>query len=108
MRSTDLDDPLPLHCSPLYSIPKLHGFVSPRTVNMEELKQLFASLEKDEGPLSLRNETMFKLLATTGMRKQELVNLTWEQIDLFNETIKIFGKVKKNASKRTCVFEWTW
>lgn len=38
---------------------------------------------------------MFKLLATTGMRRQELIDLTWEQIDFYNETILIFGKVKK-------------
>ncbi|MDZ5472673.1 tyrosine-type recombinase/integrase [Bacillus sp. 31A1R] len=67
----------------------------PKYLNLQELKQLFVSLEQAEGPLSLRNETMFKLLGTTGMRKQELVSLTWEQIDLYNETIKILGKGKK-------------
>jgi site-specific recombinase XerD len=67
----------------------------PTYMNLQELKQLFASLENVEGPLSLRNETMFKLLATTGMRKQELVHLTWQQIDLYNETILILGKGKK-------------
>ncbi|MEQ6353179.1 site-specific integrase [Lysinibacillus sp. M3] len=38
---------------------------------------------------------MFKLLATTGLRRSELVSLTWEQIDLVNETIRIDGKGKK-------------
>ena len=38
---------------------------------------------------------MFKLLATTGLRRSELVSLTWEQIDLINETIRIDGKGKK-------------
>ncbi|WP_456960280.1 tyrosine-type recombinase/integrase [Lysinibacillus sp. TE18511] len=35
---------------------------------------------------------MFKLLAPTGLRRSELVSLTWEQIDLINETIRIDGK----------------
>ncbi|MEK4382288.1 tyrosine-type recombinase/integrase [Aeribacillus sp. FSL K6-2848] len=38
---------------------------------------------------------MFKLLATTGMRRSELVDITWEQLDLFNNTIRIHGKGKK-------------
>jgi integrase len=38
---------------------------------------------------------MFKLLAITGMRRQELVDLTWEQLDFYNETIRIYGKGKK-------------
>ena len=38
---------------------------------------------------------MFKLLATTGMRRQELVDLNWEQLDLAHETIRIIGKGKK-------------
>lgn len=38
---------------------------------------------------------MFKLLATTGMRRQELVDLTWEQIDLEWNTIRIYGKGNK-------------
>lgn len=68
----------------------------PVYMNMEELKRLFSFLESHTvHPLDLRNETMFKLLATTGMRRQEVVDLTWEQIDFFNETILIFGKGKK-------------
>ncbi|WP_228460319.1 tyrosine-type recombinase/integrase [Cytobacillus dafuensis] len=62
---------------------------------MEELKKLFSFLEQDPHPLALRNETMFKLLATTGMRRQELVDLTWEQIDFYNGTVLILGKGKK-------------
>ncbi len=70
----------------------------PVYMNLEELKQLFSSLENDNGPLSLRNEALFKLMATTGMRKSELVHLTWQQLDFYNETILILGKGKRNAS----------
>jgi site-specific recombinase XerD len=67
----------------------------PVYMNMEELKKLFSFLEHDTHPLALRNETMFKLLGTTGMRRQELVDLTWEQIDFYNGTVLILGKGKK-------------
>jgi site-specific recombinase XerD len=67
----------------------------PVYLNLEQLKKLLHSLEQTESLLALRNETMFKLLATTGMRRQELVDLTWEQLDFYNETIRIYGKGKK-------------
>ncbi|MFB7141911.1 tyrosine-type recombinase/integrase [Gottfriedia sp. NPDC056225] len=60
-----------------------------------ELKMLFKYLEADNRPSSLRNESIFKLFATTGMRRQELVDLTWQQIDFHQQTIRIFGKGKK-------------
>jgi site-specific recombinase XerD len=56
---------------------------------------LFHFLETDSRPLSLRNHLLFKLLATTGMRRQEIVDLTWEQINLSNNTILVRGKGKK-------------
>jgi len=106
-RSTDLDDLSPSLVRRFIQYQKLHGFVSPRTMqrrisslksfchfclkehmtesdftagiiapksdkklpvymNMAELKQLFTSLESVDSPLSLRNEAMIKLLATTG------------------------------------------
>ena len=78
------------------------GIISPKSakrlpiyMNLEEVKKLFSSLEQEERALSLRNEVMFKLFATTGMRRQELVNLTWQQIDVFTGTILIYGKGKK-------------
>lgn len=42
----------------------------------------------------MRNHLLFKLLATTGMRRSEIVELTWEQIDLSNNSIRIYGKEK--------------
>lgn len=38
---------------------------------------------------------MLKQLATTGMRHQELVDLTWEQVNLENQTILVRGKGRK-------------
>ncbi|MED2974875.1 tyrosine-type recombinase/integrase [Fictibacillus sp. B-59209] len=67
----------------------------PKYMSLQELKKLFSYLENDSRPQGIRNELMFKLLATTGMRRQELVDLTWEQLDFSSQTIKILGKGKK-------------
>jgi integrase len=34
-------------------------------------------------------------MATTGMRRQEVVDLTWGQLDFEQNTIRIFGKGRK-------------
>jgi integrase len=38
---------------------------------------------------------MFKLLATTGMTRQELVDLTWVQVNVENQTISGRGKERR-------------
>ncbi|QCR32545.1 tyrosine-type recombinase/integrase [Lysinibacillus sp. SGAir0095] len=60
-----------------------------------DLQHLFRALEQDHTRFSKRNEVMIKLLATTGMRRSELVSLTWQQLDFSNQTIRIHGKGKK-------------
>lgn len=60
-------------------------------MTLTDLKQLFDYLERAQSRFSMRNE----LIATTGIRRSELVSLTWEQVDLVNETIRIDGKGKK-------------
>ncbi|MGJ9385586.1 tyrosine-type recombinase/integrase [Salipaludibacillus sp. CF4.18] len=67
----------------------------PVYMSLVDLKRLFAFLEKDQRSLAVRNEVMFKLLATTGMRRQEIVDLTWGQLDLHVNTILVKGKGKK-------------
>ncbi|MFB4165324.1 tyrosine-type recombinase/integrase [Alteribacillus sp. JSM 102045] len=95
----------PKHCRvkrKLHEI-RLHGWSSsskirkklPVYMNLDELRKLFHFLEKGKRPLALRNHLLFKLLATTGMRRQELVDLKWEQVNLENNTIRVEGKGKK-------------
>jgi integrase/recombinase XerD len=67
----------------------------PVYMTLSDLRQLFRSLEQENTVLSKRNEVMFKLLATTGMRRSELVSLTWAQLDFSTQTIRIYGKGKK-------------
>ncbi|WP_082130135.1 tyrosine-type recombinase/integrase [Aneurinibacillus tyrosinisolvens] len=78
------------------------GIQAPKTekklpvyMTLQELQKLFIFLENNDSRLSARNHLLFKLLATTGMRRQELVDLNWEQVDLSNNTIRIYGKGKK-------------
>lgn len=78
------------------------GIERPRTddklpvyMTLPELRKLFKYLDKNIGRFGIRNNLMFKLLATSGMRRSELVSLIWEQIDLTNNTIKVYGKGKK-------------
>ncbi|MED4582490.1 tyrosine-type recombinase/integrase [Brevibacillus choshinensis] len=78
------------------------GIQAPKTdkklpvyMKLIELQQLFRFLEADQRKFALRNHVMFKLLATTGMRRQELVDLTWEQMDLESDAVRIYGKGNK-------------
>lgn len=64
-------------------------------MSLLELQKLFRFLEQDNSRMAMRNHLLFKLLATTGMRRSEIVEITWEQIDLSNNTIRIYGKGKK-------------
>lgn len=67
----------------------------PVYMTLDELKKLFDFLEHDQSRFAYRNHLLFKLLATSGMRRQEIVDLTWEQIDLSSQTVRVFGKGKK-------------
>lgn len=67
----------------------------PVYMSLDDLKQLFRFLDEDTSKFAKRNEVMFKLLATTGMRRSELVSVTWEQLDFSNQTIRVHGKGKK-------------
>ncbi len=67
----------------------------PKYMRWSDVKQLFEYLEHQDHPLALRNETVFKLLATTGLRRQEVVDLKWRQINLEESTLLVFGKGKK-------------
>jgi site-specific recombinase XerD len=67
----------------------------PTYMSLLELQKLFRFLQQDSSRMAMRNHLLFKLLATPGMRRSEIVEITWEQIDLSNNTIRINGKGKK-------------
>ncbi|WP_316571370.1 tyrosine-type recombinase/integrase [Neobacillus sp. YIM B06451] len=72
-----------------------HDKKLPVYMTLSEVQKLFGYLEQSEERFAMRNHLMFKLLASTGMRRQELVDLTWKQVNFENMTIKVLGKGKK-------------
>lgn len=67
----------------------------PKYMTLQELEQLFHSLERQTHPFALRNELMFKFMATSGLRRSEVVNLNWNHIDFYSKTILVKGKGNK-------------
>lgn len=71
----------------------------PNFLQIEELQQIFDSIETDTA-LGIRNRLIIELLYATGIRVSELTELKLKQIDLSNKEIRIFGK----GSKERIVF----
>jgi len=61
----------------------------------KELKLFFSELEKSP---NLRAKTFFRLLAMTGMRKQEAAALQWKDINFRTKTINIEKAVTRTAA----------
>lgn len=65
----------------------------PDTLSIEEVEKLLDI--KIENIYDLRNKAMLELLYGTGLRVSELINITFEQVDLLNGVIRIMGKGSK-------------
>lgn len=85
-------------CNPLSKIrsPKVPKRL-PSIIQEKNLAQLFEMEEFMPGPtFSLkRNHLIIELLYFTGMRRMELINLRYRDIDFSNSWIKVLGKGKK-------------
>lgn len=67
----------------------------------EELKQFLEACSKDfKYPMTL---PMFRVLAFTGMRKGELLALTWKDVDFFNKRVNIHKTVSRGIDKQLCL-----
>lgn len=65
----------------------------PTTLSMDEVEQLMdISLDN---PFNYRTKAMLEVMYGSGLRVSELVNLTLNDIDLYNDTILIHGKGSK-------------
>lgn len=62
----------------------------PQVLSVEEVDKLLNFTPKKFN--DIRNKAMLEVLYATGMRVSELVNLKFEQIDLTNKFIRVFGK----------------
>lgn len=63
----------------------------PNFLSDSEVEAIFDSL-KTNSPAGIRNRAIFELLYATGMRISELCELTFENLNLENNEITVFGK----------------
>ncbi|MFC2126753.1 tyrosine-type recombinase/integrase [Bacteroidota bacterium] len=61
----------------------------------KEIAAVLSSDDVEEDFLNLRNKLIVELLYSTGMRRQELIDLKDESFDLHNNTVKVVGKRNK-------------
>jgi len=70
----------------------------------EELQKFFACLaEEDKHEHNHQANTLFRLLAFTGMRKGEALALTWQDIDFTNQTLTINKALSRGENARLYV-----
>lgn len=77
----------------LVSNPKLEKKL-PNFLSYEDLRTIIESIKTDN-PLGLRNRLIIELLYATGMRVSELVNLKVDDFNFDDQSIRIFGKGRK-------------
>ena len=65
----------------------------PQTLSLEEV-ELLMDIQLDN-PFNYRTKAMLEVMYGSGLRVSELVNLTLNDIDLYNDTILIHGKGSK-------------
>jgi site-specific recombinase XerD len=61
----------------------------------DEVKRLLSAARHSDDQDALRNYILIKLYAVTGVRRQEAVDLNFEDIDFKNNTLRVRGKGKK-------------
>lgn len=67
----------------------------PSFVDEDEIIDIIDSIDTNSD-LGFRNKILIELLYATGMRVSEVCSLEVSQIDFYNDTIKVFGKGKKD------------
>lgn len=79
----------------------------PKFLSSDEVEMIFNSI-KTSSPSTIRNRAIFELLYATGMRISELCNLNFENLNLEEDEITVFGKGGKERivliSKRAKAF----
>ena len=61
----------------------------------QEIRAVLDSFEFDNSFEGVRDKTIIELFYATGMRRAELINLTVNDVDFANKTIKVLGKRNK-------------
>ncbi|HHV73416.1 MAG TPA: tyrosine-type recombinase/integrase [Thermoanaerobacterium sp.] len=65
---------------------------------MQMLKYYSRMKNRDKTFFAYRDYTMIVTLLGTGIRRGELINLRWKDIDLINNGVTIFGKARKQRT----------
>lgn len=85
-----------IESSPLF---KHKSLKSPKKIQIpfseKELDAVLNNIKYPEGFEGTRDKLIIDLFYTTGIRRTELINLKLQNIDLFNNTIKVLGKRNK-------------
>lgn len=61
-------------------------------IDIEEISQLMAALERDPTPWGLRDHAMFNFMINTGARRAEVVELQLKRLDLRRSVAVVLGK----------------
>ena len=67
----------------------------PKAIEKEKLDQLLEDLSEGEDYPAVRDRLIIELLYLTGMRRGELMNLKWTDIDFGRSVLKVTGKGSK-------------
>jgi integrase/recombinase XerC len=69
----------------------------PKSIPQKVMSQLWQSLEKEDMDYSSqRDKTLLSLLYGSGMRRSELISVTWGDYDPARQTLKVLGKGRKH------------
>jgi integrase/recombinase XerC len=67
----------------------------PSFVSEKEMDNLFNYIQFEDTKQARRDKLILQMFYYTGMRRSELINLKISDIDLYNQTIRVFGKRNK-------------
>lgn len=67
----------------------------PEYVEVSKLNKLQNEVYFEEGYAGMRDYLMLEILYNTGMRRTELIHLSWNDVDHEKQTLKVLGKGKK-------------
>jgi len=87
---------------PTTKIPYIKEDIKVEVFSDEHIKQMLNYYKRikyhDKTFVAFRDHTIIIVLLGTGMRRGELVNLKWSDIDFNNQTLKVFGKKRMDSS----------
>jgi integrase/recombinase XerC len=78
----------------LASAPKIRKLL-PKFVESQQMDNLLDQIEFDDSFIGKRDKLILSLFYHTGIRRAELINLTWTNVDLSALRIKVLGKRNK-------------